>query len=1145
MKLRKLRIHNIASIEDAEIDFESTPLSDSSVFLIAGKTGAGKSTILDAISLALYDDTPRLAGTNMQGGIKEREKNVQPWDTEQLLRRGCGEGYVSLSFTATDGTRYEASWSVARAHKKPTGAIQSRRRSLINEDTGETYSKLGEVKGKLLEVLGLDFTQFCRTTMLAQGEFSRFLNSEDKEKASILEKITGVDIYSRIGVKINALRNEKEREWQDARRAIEGVQMMSEEELEAMQGQLSTLQDAYGKKERDKKQDSMKAEWLRIDTELRKGLEEAAARLRDTQAVASTEEFKTQEKTLKDWNVSADARGRLRACEESRHRIEEEERKLSSLRDESLGTAADMLLIKENMLGVKERKGMIEEWLKGEKPRELTYEKSGDLRIYLDTLLQNRRTVTAETTKAEREEETIKEKLRPKFDSARKTSDEAERKVKGMKETLDGMIIRLEAMKLPELRKRGMELTKLIGRLGVIKERVAGYEDSKAKLKDKKDELKATEEGIASLERILGGLEEHLQAAREKADRTKILYESQKDTVDKFASMMRAKLKVGDKCPVCRQEIVAAFSPEKELEAMVKGYEDAWKKAEEERLKLEAEKVGREAEIKLKEKSRRDIKKEVESDEKALDAKRGELLMEIKEMGIETLDAATIERLDAIRLECRKEMDELSIRIKEGDKLEGETKDARKAFDANREEAAKAVEALRAVQEEIGACEKRRDESRNIVSMKRDEAAENESNISALVAGEWQTDWKTAPDVFEKELKEATSVYRKKLEEKDCLKVWLEKEENILKSIHEVLAGICSLMPEWSEDIKKALEGEGKKGKAPDPERVLNSALDLKAGVVQAKRNLGELRKNVDEMDEWLNQFTEDHEELGRDRLAELNALSSGDVESIMKEVEELRQKLTADRVLLDDMKDRLALHGKGKPELGEEDTIERLAERIAAGAEKLKELSEQEGALRQRLTLDEENRKKVGGLERELNERKEEFDRWERLNKYLGNPDGSKFRRVAQSYVLESLLNSANHYLSTLSGRYRLRANPGTFVISVEDAYLGGERRIASTLSGGETFLVSLALALALSDIGDVLGMDVLFIDEGFGTLSGEPLQNAINTLHALHSATGKHVGIISHVEELREKIPVQIRVDQASNHSASTVTVVPCEKH
>ena len=175
-----------------------------------------------------------------------------------------------------------------------------------------------------------------------------------------------------------------------------------------------------------------------------------------------------------------------------------------------------------------------------------------------------------------------------------------------------------------------------------------------------------------------------------------------------------------------------------------------------------------------------------------------------------------------------------------------------------------------------------------------------------------------------------------------------------------------------------------------------------------------------------------------------------------------------------------------------------------------------------------------------EVERYKQVYEQWSRLNELLGSADGKVFRKIAQSYVLGNLIHSANHYLQMLTNRYLLRVEPGTFIISFEDAYQGYTRRMASTLSGGESFLVSLSLALALSDIAADLKVDTLFIDEGFGTLSGEHLQQAIQTLRKLHQHNHRQVGIISHVEELRERIPVQIQVIQEGHSSSSRVEVV-----
>ena len=126
MKLQKLTIHNIASIEDAVIDFEAQPLADSEVFLITGKTGAGKSTILDAICLALFADTPRLDGTQMQGETKDVDNRIGLDDPRQLMRRNTGEAFVTLTFIGSNGMHYESTWKVWRSRNKPTGNLQGK-----------------------------------------------------------------------------------------------------------------------------------------------------------------------------------------------------------------------------------------------------------------------------------------------------------------------------------------------------------------------------------------------------------------------------------------------------------------------------------------------------------------------------------------------------------------------------------------------------------------------------------------------------------------------------------------------------------------------------------------------------------------------------------------------------------------------------------------------------------------------------------------------------------------------------------------------------------------------------------------------------------------------------------------------------------
>lgn len=198
-------------------------------------------------------------------------------------------------------------------------------------------------------------------------------------------------------------------------------------------------------------------------------------------------------------------------------------------------------------------------------------------------------------------------------------------------------------------------------------------------------------------------------------------------------------------------------------------------------------------------------------------------------------------------------------------------------------------------------------------------------------------------------------------------------------------------------------------------------------------------------------------------------------------------------------------------------------------------------GHLNAVLNEDDERAQQMRALLDTHHEAKALADKWATLNRMFGSEDGKRFRCIALSFVLGNLIEAANSYMEHLSDRYRLQLKAGTYVILVEDRFDGGRLRQITTLSGGETFIVSLALALALSDIGEVSGSDILFIDEGFGSLGGDDLHKAIQALQSLHSLRARRVGIISHIPEVAERIPVQIRVQRPASSALSTICIIP----
>ena len=413
---------------------------------------------------------------------------------------------------------------------------------------------------------------------------------------------------------------------------------------------------------------------------------------------------------------------------------------------------------------------------------------------------------------------------------------------------------------------------------------------------------------------------------------------------------------------------------------------------------------------------------------------------------------------------------------------------------------------------------------------------------------------------FGKEVEDGAITYKMNTEKQQKLVAELKQFEEGNKNLAAALDAIIKLIPTWGTPSKEPLMLK----RIP---KVLTRASELQSQITAALQQMNAAKEQEEDTKKWLKEFMEKKQEMLKDfsdkeqeilldenLLKQLDTLQQSDIAEKTEAINRIKQQLVSKQTVWDELEKAYQLH-TGEYEalfdedekmpigekISEEESLDtRISTSIASLEAQLSELGNQRGGIIRDLEIDRSNKAKVGSLLQESAQKKADFEKWSRLNQLLGDATGNKFRRIAQSYVLASLIHSANGYMRTLSDRYILKVVPGTFVISLEDAYQGYVSRAASTLSGGESFLVSLSLALALSDIGTQLSVDTLFIDEGFGTLSGEPLQHAINTLRSLHSKSGRHVGIISHVEELKERIPVQIRVNQEGNNSSSTIEIV-----
>lgn len=934
MLLNKLIIHNIASIEDATIDFRDDILRDTPIFLICGKTGAGKSTILDAISLALYANTPRMASSAKEElnayGDDTREKRYAN-DNSQLLRRGSGEGFVKLYFTGNDGKEWLATWEIHRKYSKPGNDLMRPTRALECLDGSHDSSKITEVNEKIVEITGLDYGQFCRTVMLAQGEFTKFLKSDRKDKSEILEKLTGTEIYSEISKRINRKYLEFKHAYEDVNRQVEGVTLLSEEEKLQIASQMDELRVKGDALRIESQVVGSKMEWLKAQEKLAKDVEKAAKELSEVTAKTDTMEFQDNCRLVEEYDLTAVARQTLLDM-----------RKADVAHRKDVGALPDVISRYES--ADKDEKKAADE-LQGKKAVEEAKQKEYDAcnREETDRLYQEN-------------------------------------------SQLDKSLADMAA-----------QGNKLAGELTLLQTHKDSYD---AKVKE-----------LAMLQKSLTDLTEPLKQAKlQKEEATKNL-DNASISMNDLVKDIRADLKVGDICPVCGQKVLKKLG-DSYFESILSPLREAKRKAEDEFTKLETERVSHEKLIKIRSHEAKDSQQQAAEQQKKVDREQ-------------------------------------------------------KKFDKLRN--ALGIDTALTVEESLALGKKQREELKGLI----EELKERQSAANAL-----------------------------QIALRECTK---EKE-------------------------KAATRHQTAK------ERTAERKLEMSK--LQERINNG--REQINGYKDAIDDFLGQHPEITSEFLSELATRDPREMRKMKEEVEKLAKEAETLKVRHTTLSEQLKEHEDSRPEFADEETLESLTARREEINRDLTANGEEYGRLRE---ITDNDKRRHDELQEKIEERdkaRDVMERWEGLNSRIGSADGSKFRAVAQGFILESLLQNANVYMQSFTDRYTLTSNPGSLAILVKDSYKPSEAQPASILSGGESFMASLALALGLSNLrGGSIGTDIIFIDEGFGTLSPEYLGNVMSTLEKLHNIAGRKVGLISHVPEMRERIPVHISVER-QNESLSTVSIV-----
>ena len=1212
MQILKLSFENINSLKGAwTIDFQA-PDFRSGIFAIVGPTGSGKTTILDAICLALYGHTPRI------GSITQ--------NANEVMNRDCDSCRSSLEFKTLSG-RYRATWSQKKQKNfDKTGKYGQVVSTMEKFEDGcwipiTDGSKVTSKKQEVQKIIGLSFDQFKRSVMLSQGDFAAFLKSKPNEKAQTLEQITGTQIYSLLSTKVYDLAEEQKKLFEDKQREVElspvlddAVVLTKQEQLKGITEEAKVLETQISKIEKESRWISETAElrnqFLRVKAELERLKEnrneffrkENVVRLAehaqnilpifntliDKQSLredsikeksAAENELVNATKSLKEKDFN------FKAAEEALNNENlQKPKKLSLFSQIEFLDAEISPLIKSSRLAQEEKIKLENETAdckdhlnkakedirKLEEDREkrdlerkedikgaFLYQRKDELRdckITAETLsaaladAEGKADKASETVKSqEKEAEALrirKEQIASVIEADKVLLKEAEKR---LSEILDGKT-------LDELTQEQLSFSEQIPLLEAVKSALKAVCDQKEEIVRQEDVMQRDSAELDNWSSKKEGYEKEIQSLTSRQEELEALVQ-----IDELTKV-RAELKEGEPCPVCgsrEHPFAANLPPEvataKERLAVVKEEStDLQKNQKEADRKIDVLKDR----ILVSEKRLKELRKNLDLAEEELTLKCGRAGL-TREGVTEEAAAVLITKKESLLIDIKKRIakarDAESKAAAAKEKIAGTTEELHRAemVFSNAQTKFESAKSLLA-QAQTGR-EKARTE---LEQFWRKTAKEYGSVITdgELFAHnpELFKRWIAKAAKYEELLESCREIENSLAIKKGTLPGLVESVERLEKSSREKSDQAAELQTELKtkqlqrdklfgtklvEIERKAYERLlSQLAEAKDQAyENLSKARSVQAAAEQrlktAEQRSAEAEKNLlSAKTEWTDALKKEKFESEEDwRRARLDSEA---INALHKEITDYKaqSRSAADRFSEADKK----LAEKESQKLTDKSLEVLEAEKREASAEKEK-LLEQKGELQKELKTDEEARIKRAGIEDELKKLKHQVAVWDRLNTLVGSSSGDKYRRYVQSLVLLTLLKNANVELTKLHSRYRLAKGGGDMEIKVIDSDLADQERPTDNLSGGETFIVSLALALGLAQMAsNNVRIDSLFLDEGFGTLDDDSLEKALNALSSLN-AQGKTVGLISHVDQIKERIPSKIVVKRSAQPGVS----------
>ena len=1007
MKILKIDFQNINSLRgEHHIDFTQKPFLQHTLFAITGPTGSGKTTILDVISLALFNQVPRL-GKMSTGEILKKGA---------ILTRNQTEAYARITYRCKTGV-FASSWSISTAR---TGNLREYHMEISNVETETILDlKKSDVPAKNEALIGLSYDQFIKSVVLAQGEFAKFLQVPKKERGALLEKITGTEIYRRIGQEVY-LKHKERAAAIDAKRAkIETFkeQLLDEPIYTEKQQEVETLTV-------EKKQLQQQLEVLAKEIDLKNKLQKEEQELQKT-----TEEL--HQLTQQHKRFDAEKGERLKKHQEIQ-RYAEDLNRWQSLQEKSAEKHREITNAQTVIAQTETQRNALKTQFAATFKLAITpadfQEKTERYKAEVRELINARAEIATTYKTTKNHIESLAKPLELEKTLAHpKAFQEAVIQEENAKQSVYAKLA--EALDLPRY-----SIAQLQEKLQQQLKQLRQAEKAETNLKNLKAQIQERQAELEQIEKEKTGLPDQLQEIGSKIElkEAQLLAKQKSLEVEQLQKKLedyRRDLKDEEPCPLCgalhHPYAEQLPEPENGLQTAVMQLEEALKKLNTKQIEIQASLNQKTTDAEVLGKRIQGFADQLKTAEKDFNTQFAAVLKERRDQAFSELEK---------RLEAQEQ------KLAQAKKL----------------------------QEELQLLQNLKKQTEALHKLLAEGTQKAEAIKNRFTGTNFESEISTAAQAWDRNEQQAS------------------QQRQLLKEAKNTAASLNIQTQELGTSLLDQLRQKGYAS--------IEAALQERLDGATAQ--------------DW----TREQQHLQNNQLR----------------LKTLQQKL------VDELKTL-------KEAAGSVPLEELLAQRQTQ-AETLDQKEKRAQEVSRAVLNHNENLQKINELQEQIENELDQSKHWQILFELIGDATGNKFNDFAQDLTLAQLLQLANKRLVQLTDRYRIdqpTSDEDDSLVAI-DEHMGGQRRSIKTLSGGETFILSLALALALSDLASRnIEINSLFIDEGFGTLDPETLDQTLDTLEVLQSESAKMIGVISHVDSLKERIATQIQLTQ-NGQGYSTLKVV-----